>query len=157
MHGSIINNYRLRERGVSFYEAPFLYFGIELARSLFKKTKTFIMKALITAFVLALTTGAFAQKVTESNVTLEQQPTHTAIKGVVSSFDGKSCNLSIQAYVHGETIMLYPTNLPSKFNQDGLNIVFDYYETDDKLDQNCGFESAIHMSNVKNARPTKVK
>lgn len=107
------------------------------------------MKAIITGLVLFIATGAFAQKGEGSTVSIHQNTAQTGIKGVVSSFDGRSCNFYITAQVNGKEIKLLPMNLPSEFDVDGTKIIFDYINTSDKINATCGFESAVNVSNVK--------
>ena len=146
-HGSIINNYRLRERGVSFWSSFFVIFGIVLDNHCSRKTKNLIMKAILTMFALMLVTGAFAQRGNLTNVSTTT-PTRTNVKGVVSHFEGRACDFYITATIDGQEVKYVPLNLPDEFDVDGLKIVFDFVLTEERVNEQC-VTAAVNVSNVK--------
>lgn len=90
------------------------------------------------------------RKVTSTPTTTNDAPAptvYTNIEGTVHV--STECGAYIEVNANGVPMKYYPLNLPSEFNEDGAEIVFDYVEETPKFPANCEYSKAITTNNVK--------
>lgn len=118
------------------------------------------MKVLITSLMVLCTVVVFGQKQAVKKVAVKSEvqlrtviPTEKEVHGVVVVDENSPCKVMLEVFVNNETVRLYPLNLASEFQKNGLDIYFKYTVSNDPMIQACGIVEPVNVSDVRLARP----